>query len=63
MTLNPAAEKYKYYPVVDFGKCVFCYQCVRVCPTQAYVTSNMYNLASFAREKIIKDVLKKDIES
>ena len=56
MKVNPSNNK--LYPVTDFGKCVFCYQCVRVCPVDAYVTSNIYKLASFDKESLIKDVLK-----
>jgi NADH-quinone oxidoreductase subunit I len=56
MKTSPANNK--LYPVTDFGKCVFCYQCVRVCPVKAYVASNIYKLASFEKEALIKDVLK-----
>lgn len=55
MKLNPATKK--EYPVVDFARCVFCYQCVRVCPVSAYVTSSKYDLASFDKKALIKDVL------
>lgn len=60
MKPNPAGKP-KEYPVIDFGKCVFCYQCVRVCPVDAYVTSNDYKLASFDKEKLINDVLKTNV--
>ena len=61
MKLNPATKK--EYPVTDFGKCVFCYQCVKVCPVDAYVTSNIYKLASFDKESLIKDVLETSSQS
>jgi len=35
------------YPVVDYGKCVFCYQCVFVCPVKAYVTSEHFEMADY----------------
>ena len=60
MAPNPSGKP-KEYPVIDFGKCVFCYQCVRVCPVVAYVTSNLYRLASFDKEKLINDVLKTEV--
>lgn len=61
MKLNPANKK--KYPVTDFGKCVFCYQCVQVCPVDAYITSNTYKLASFEKEKLIRDALETSSES
>ncbi len=60
MTPNPSGKP-KEYPVIDFGKCVFCYQFVRVCPVNAYVTSATYDLASFDKEKLINDVLKTSV--
>lgn len=35
------------YPVVDYGKCVFCYQCVFVCPVKAYVTTELFEMADY----------------
>ncbi len=60
MAPNPSSKP-REYPVIDFGKCVFCYQCVRVCPVNAYVTSNTYKLASFSKEKLIDDVLTRNV--
>ena len=34
------------YPIIEYGKCIFCYRCVEVCPAKAYVTSNMFEMAS-----------------
>jgi len=34
------------FPVIDYGKCVFCYQCVFVCPVKAYIATTEYELAS-----------------
>ena len=33
------------FPVIDYGKCLFCYQCVFVCPVKAYVVTTEYELA------------------
>ena len=33
------------FPVIDYGKCVFCYQCVFICPVKAYVVTTEYELA------------------
>ncbi|MCD6084357.1 MAG: 4Fe-4S binding protein [Desulfurococcales archaeon] len=33
------------FPVIDYGKCLFCYQCVFVCPVKAYVVTTDYELA------------------
>ncbi|MEM4697214.1 MAG: 4Fe-4S binding protein, partial [Zestosphaera sp.] len=38
----------KIYPVVNYFRCVFCYRCVTVCPTSAYLITNEYRLASSA---------------
>jgi NADH-quinone oxidoreductase subunit I len=34
------------YPVINYFRCVFCYRCVAVCPTYAYITTNTYELSS-----------------
>ncbi len=36
----------RLYPVINYFRCIFCYRCVAVCPTNAYVTTNEYRLAS-----------------
>lgn len=36
----------KIFPVVNYLKCVYCYRCVAVCPTRAYVVTNEYRLAT-----------------
>ncbi len=41
----PASNRRRVYPLIDYGKCVFCYRCVAVCPFSAYVVSNEYKLA------------------
>ncbi len=42
----PKKNPRRIYPVINYFRCVFCYRCVAVCPTQAYVTTNVYELAS-----------------
>lgn len=41
----PAANRRRIYPLIDYGKCVFCYRCAAVCPFSAFVVSNEYRLA------------------
>ncbi len=45
----PRRNPRKIYPVIDYFRCVFCYRCVAVCPTRAYVTTNTYELSSPTR--------------
>jgi len=51
ITMKPLPMKVKHnprgiYPVIEYGKCVFCYRCVEVCPVKAYITSNVFEMAS-----------------
>ena len=44
----PKTNARRIYPVINYFKCVFCYRCVTVCPTSAYLVTNEYRLASSA---------------
>jgi len=55
MKLNPSTKK--RYPVIDFGRCVFCYQCVVVCPVNAYIKGTFYDLATIKKEELVSDAL------
>lgn len=51
ITMNPLPKKLKHnprstYPVIEYGKCVFCYRCVDVCPVKAYVVTNFFEMAA-----------------
>ncbi|MEM1628769.1 MAG: 4Fe-4S binding protein [Desulfurococcaceae archaeon] len=45
----PKINPRKIYPVVNYGKCVYCYRCVTVCPFNAYVVTNEYRLANIVK--------------
>jgi len=45
----PKRNPKKIYPVIDYFRCVYCYRCVSICPTSAYVTTPEYRLASLER--------------
>lgn len=42
----PRTNAKRLYPVINYFRCVFCYRCVAVCPTSAYLATNEYRLAS-----------------
>ena len=41
----PAKNPRKIYPLIDYSKCVFCYRCVKICPVNAYIVTNKYDIA------------------
>lgn len=41
----PKTNVRKMYPRINYGKCVYCYRCVKVCPTNAYIISNRFEIA------------------
>jgi len=43
----------KALPIIDLGKCIFCYQCEEVCPRGAIKRGRDYELASWRREDLI----------
>ncbi len=43
------------YPVIEYNACVFCYRCVKVCPVDAYITTNDYMLST--KEKLLSESL------
>ncbi|MEM0377984.1 MAG: 4Fe-4S binding protein [Thermosphaera sp.] len=46
----PKTNPRKIYPVIFYGRCVFCYRCITVCPFNAYVVSNEYRLSDAAKQ-------------
>ncbi len=47
--IKPPRNPRKMYPVIHYGPCVFCYRCVTVCPTRAFITTGDYHLSSFKK--------------
>ncbi len=45
----PRTNPRRLYPRINYGKCVFCYRCVKVCPVAAYVVTNKFDLAGASR--------------
>lgn len=45
----PKINPRRLYPLINYGKCVYCYRCITVCPFNAYVSTNEYRLAGYAR--------------
>lgn len=45
----PAKNGRRIYPVIDYMRCVYCYRCISVCPTNAYVTTDEFRFATDVR--------------
>lgn len=41
----PRTNPRKLFPLINYGKCIFCYRCVKVCPVNAYITTNKYDIS------------------
>jgi len=41
----PKTNPRRVYPVINYGKCVYCYRCVKVCPVNAYIVTSLFNIA------------------
>ncbi len=42
----PPKNRRGIYPVINYMRCVYCYRCITVCPTNAYVTTDEYRFAT-----------------
>lgn len=42
MVLNPQKKK---RPVINWGRCIFCYYCVDICPVEAFDTTTIHDMA------------------
>lgn len=53
ITMTPIPQGYevpkinprRVYPLINYGKCVYCYRCVKVCPFNAYITTSEFEVA------------------
>jgi len=58
----PRTNPRKIYPLINYGRCVFCYRCVKVCPVNAYIVTNNFALAGTSKptsESLSLSTLKK----
>lgn len=46
----PTTNPRKIFPLINYGRCVYCYRCVKICPTGAYVVTNRYDVAGFDKQ-------------
>lgn len=42
---------------LDYGKCVFCAECIRVCPSQAIAGTGDYELSSAGRKSVVAEFI------
>jgi len=45
----PKINPRRLYPLINYGKCVYCYRCVKVCPVNAYIVTSRYDIAGPTR--------------
>lgn len=45
----PKINPRRIYPLINYGKCVYCYRCVKICPFNAYITTNTFEIADLRR--------------
>lgn len=46
-------ERYGAVYQINYARCIFCGLCIEACPTRSLTMSNVYELASDSREKLI----------
>lgn len=57
----PRVNPRRLYPLINYGKCVYCYRCVKVCPVSAYIVTSKFDIAGVTRltsEKLSLETLK-----
>ncbi|MEM1639145.1 MAG: 4Fe-4S binding protein [Desulfurococcaceae archaeon] len=62
----PKTNPRRLFPLINYGKCVYCYRCVKICPVNAYIVTNKYDIASSTRctsENLSLATLKKVVSS
>ncbi|MEM4717984.1 MAG: 4Fe-4S binding protein [Desulfurococcaceae archaeon] len=58
----PKTNPRKQYPLIYYGNCVFCYRCVKICPVNAYILTNKFDIAGLnviTSESLSLNTLKK----
>ncbi len=53
MVLNPEKKK---RPVINWGRCIFCYYCVDICPVEAFDTTTIHDMAFENYEDMLTDL-------
>ena len=53
MVLNPQKKK---KPVINWGRCIFCYYCVDICPVEAFDTTTIHDMAYDRYEDMLTNI-------
>lgn len=54
ITIDAGPEHQRRW-AIDYGKCVFCAECIRVCPSTAIIGTGDYRLAASGRGGVISE--------
>jgi len=64
MPLNVSSggrPQYRRIPIFHYYRCIFCYQCVEVCPTKAILPTTEYDLSTYDKSKVVRKPSKEEL--